>query len=77
MAIQHIFNKSYKWDTFTVHQKHSNINIVQNFGHVQNKSIIYRLGIYNLQTRTSTFPDQGKLLERVNLRYLKTLKTKN
>ena len=50
--------------------------MVQNFGHVQNKSIIYRPDIYNLQTRTSTFPDQEKLLERVNLRYLKTLKTK-
>ena len=52
------------------------MNIVQNFGHAQNKSIIYRSDIYNLQTRTSTFPDQEKLLERVNLRYLKTLKTK-
>ena len=50
--------------------------MVQNFGHVQNKSIIYRPDIYNLQTRTLTFPDQEKLLERVNLRYLKTLKTK-
>ena len=38
--------------------------------------MIYRPGIYNLQTRTLTFPDQEKLLERVNLRYLKTLKTK-
>ena len=38
--------------------------------------MIYRPGIYNLQTRTSTFQDQEKLLERVNLRYLKTLKTK-
>ena len=42
--------------------------------HVQNKSIIYRPGINNLQTRT--FPDQEKLLERVNLRFLKTLKAK-
>ena len=33
------------------------------FGHVQNKSFIYRPGIYNLQTRT-------------DLRYLKMLKTK-
>ena len=39
-------------------------------------SKIYRPGIYNIQTRTSTFPDQEKLLERVNLRYVKTLKTK-
>ena len=53
-----------------------NYNIAQNFGHVQNKSITYRPGIYNLQTRTLTFPDQEILLERVNLRYLKTLKTK-
>ena len=52
------------------------MNIVQNFGHVQNKSIIYRPGIYNLQTRTLTFPEQEKLLEKVNLRYLKMLKTK-
>ena len=52
------------------------MNIVQKFGHIQNKSIIYRTGIYNLQTRTSTFPSQEKLLERVNLRYLKTLKAK-
>ena len=35
--------------------------------------MIYRPGIYNLQTRTLTFPDQEKLLEKVNLRYLKTL----
>ena len=39
--------------------------------------MIYRPGIYNLQTRTSTFQDQEKLLEGINLRYLKTLKTKN
>ena len=32
--------------------------------------------MYNLQTRTSTIQDQGKLQEGVNLRYLKTLKTK-
>ena len=32
--------------------------------------------MYNLQTRTSTFPDQEELLERVNLKYLKTLETK-
>ena len=42
------------------------INIVQNFGHVQSKSIIYRPGIYNLQTRTVTFPDQEKLIEKVD-----------
>ena len=59
---------------FTVYWKHSNINIAQNFGNVQNKSILYRPGIYNLQTRT--FPEQEKLLEKLNLRYLKTLKTK-
>ena len=38
--------------------------------------MIYRPGIDNLQTRTVTFPDQEKLLEKVDLRYLKTLKTK-
>ena len=32
--------------------------------------------MYNLQTRTSTFPEQEKLLQKLNLRYLKTLKTK-
>ena len=52
------------------------MNIVRNFGHVQNKSIIYRPGIYNLQTRTLTFPEQEKLLEKLNIRYLKALKTK-
>ena len=52
--------------------KHSNINIAQNFGHVQKR--LYRTGIYNLQTRTSTFPDKGKLLEKLNLRYFKKLK---
>ena len=40
------------------------------------KSILYRPDIYNLQTRTVTFPDQEKLLEKIDLRYLKTLKTK-
>ena len=49
---------------------------VQNFGHVKNKSVIYRPDIYNLQTRTLTFPEQKKLLEKVNSRYLKTLNTK-
>ena len=52
------------------------MNIAHNFGHVQNASIICRPGIYNLQTRTVTFPYQEKLLEKVDLRYLKTLKTK-
>ena len=42
------------------------MNIVQNVGHVQNKSIIYILGIYNLQARTVTFPHQEKLLEKVD-----------
>ena len=42
------------------------MNIVQNFGHVPNKSIVYRPGIYNLQTKTVTFPDQEKLLEKVD-----------
>ena len=42
------------------------MNIAQNFGHVQNKSIICRPGIYNLQTRTVTFPHQEKLLEKVD-----------
>ena len=46
------------------------------FRHLQNKSIIYRPSIYNLQTRPSTFQHQEKLFERVNLRYLKTLETK-
>ena len=45
-------------------------------GHVQNKRIIHRPDIYNVQTRTLTFLEQEKLLEKINLRYLKTLKTK-
>ena len=40
--------------------------MVQNIGHVQNKIIIYRPGIYNIQTRTVAFPDQEKLLEQVD-----------
>ena len=32
--------------------------------------------MYNLQTIILTFPDQEKLLEKVNLRYLKKLKMK-
>ena len=47
-------------------KNHSNINTVQNFGHIQNKSIIRRPGIYNSQTRTVTFPHQEKLLEKVD-----------
>ena len=38
--------------------------------------MIYRPGIYNLKTRTLTFPEQEKLLEKLNLRYLKMLKTR-
>ena len=49
---------------------------MQNFGLVKSKSVIYRPGIYNLQTRTLTFPEQEKLLEKLILRYLKMLKTK-
>ena len=30
----------------------------------------------NLQTRTPAFPEEEKLLEKANLRYLKTLKIK-
>ena len=52
------------------------MNSVTNFGHVQSESMIYRPDIYNLQTRTVTFPGQEKLQEKVNLRHLKTLKTK-
>ena len=36
----------------------------------------YRPGIYNLQSRTVTFPDQEKLVQKVDLRYLKTIKIK-
>ena len=38
--------------------------------------MIYRPVIYNLQIRTVIFSDQRKLLQKVDLRYLKTLKTK-
>ena len=40
------------------------------------KSIIYRPGICNLLTRTVAFPDQKKLLEKIDLRYIKMLKFK-
>ena len=74
--IHNIYLTKAKSRTLSLFIEHSNINIVQNFGHTQNKSIIYRSGIYNLQTRTLTFPEQEKLLEKLNLRYLKMLKTK-
>ena len=38
--------------------------------------MIYRPDIYNIQTRTLPFPEQERVLEKVNLRYLRTLKTK-
>ena len=41
-----------------------------------NKSIIYRPGIYNVQTRNATFPDQEKIQVKIDLRYLKMLETK-
>ena len=47
-------------------KKKSNINIVQNFEHVQNKSLIYRPAIHNLQTRTVSFLDHKNLLEKVD-----------
>ena len=47
------------------------------FRNVQNKSIIYKPNIYNLRTRTETYPDQGKLLQEIDLRNLKALKIKN
>ena len=34
--------------------------------------MIDRPDIYNLQKRTVAFPDKEKLLEKVDLRYLKT-----
>ena len=46
--------------------KDNHINLAQNFGHVQNKSMIYLSGINNLQTRTVSFPDQEKVLEKVD-----------
>ena len=39
-------------------QKHSKISIAED--------IIYRPGIYNLQTSTATFRDQEKLLEKAD-----------
>ena len=38
--------------------------------------MLYGPGIYNLQTKNVTFPDQKKLLQKIDLRYLKMLKTK-
>ena len=43
---------------------------------MEDKNIFYSFGIYDLKTRTFTFPDQEKLLQKVDLRYLKTLRTK-
>ena len=42
------------------------MNIAQSFEHLQNKSTIYRPDISTLQTRTVTFLDQEKLLEKVD-----------
>ena len=39
---------------------------IKNTQHVQNRSIICRPAIYDLQTRTVTFPGQEKLLEKVD-----------
>ena len=64
--LYNIYLRKAKSRTLSLFTKHSNINIVQNFGHIQNKSIIYRTGIYNLQSRTVTFPDQEKLLKKVD-----------
>ena len=50
--------------------KNSQYKYCPKFRTCPKKSIIDRPGIYNLQTRTVTFPDQEKLLGKVNLRYL-------
>ena len=64
MAIQRIIELKLKVGHFHCLLKTLNINIVQNLGYVKNKIIIYKPGMYNLQTRTVTFPDQEKLLEK-------------
>ena len=51
--------------TLSLLLKHSNTYSVENLGHIQNKSIIYRPSIYNLLTGTVSFPDQEQLLEKV------------
>ena len=54
-----------------------NVNIVQNF---QNKELfIYRLDIYNLQTKTVSFSDQEKLYKGVvfSLAFSKNADSKN
>ena len=75
--------KTYKKTQFWIKWLHSiyftkakSRTLVQNFGHAQNKNIIYWPVIYNLKTRTLTFPDQEKLLEKVDLGHIKTLKAK-
>ena len=50
------------------------MNIVQNFGHVQNKSIIYRPAIYNLQTLTINISRSGKIARKSKLKILKNAK---
>ena len=42
------------------------IDIVQNFGMSETRILIYTLDIYNLQTRIVSFPDQEKLLKKVD-----------
>ena len=51
------------------------MNIVQNFGYFQNKSIIYRPAIYDLRSRTLKFPEQeGKIARKSKLKILKNAK---
>ena len=72
IAIQHIFKQKLK-----VGNSHCLLKTLKyKYCPVQNKFVTYRPGIYNLQTRTVTFPDQEKLRQKVDLRYLKTLKPK-
>ena len=59
MAIQHIFNKA-KCRTLSLFTENTQLY----FRYVQNESIIFRPGTYNLQTRAITFLDQEKLLEK-------------
>ena len=67
-SIQWLYNtylKKAKSRTLSLFTKNSQIKkIIQNFGHVQDKSID-RPEIIE-QTRTVTFPDQEKLLEKVD-----------
>ena len=51
-----------------------NLNIVQNFGHVPNKSIIYRPGILKFTDQNFNISRSGKVARKSKLKILKNTK---